>query len=122
MACDRSAARRTGRHGLTLATRDLRSGTSERRPGLGGTRHARALHDSQRAGTAHRGVARRSMTVIDLREGFPDLPASAEAWLGELQGPTAVRVPGRDGARLRVVSGLLHGNEPSGLRAIFELL
>jgi len=62
------------------------------------------------------------MTLIDVREGFPELPATAEAWLGELSGPTAVRVPGRDGSRLRVVSGLLHGNEPSGLRAIFELL
>ncbi len=62
------------------------------------------------------------MTFIDVGEGFPELPATAEAWLRELEGPTAVRVQGRDASRLRVVSGLLHGNEPSGLRAIFELL
>ncbi len=62
------------------------------------------------------------MTFVDVREGWPELPATAEAWLSELQKPTAVRVPGRDASRLRVVSGLLHGNEPSGLRAIFELL
>jgi hypothetical protein len=40
----------------------------------------------------------------------------------ELSGPIAIRVRGRDRDRLRVVSGLLHGNEPSGLRAIYEAL
>jgi hypothetical protein len=62
------------------------------------------------------------VTFVDLLDGWPDLPTTAEAWLGELRGPTAVRVPGRDRSRVRVVSGLLHGNEPSGLRAIFEVL
>lgn len=62
------------------------------------------------------------MTALALREGWPDLPETADAWLGALGGPIALRVAGRDRSRLRVVSGLLHGNEPSGLRAIFHVL
>lgn len=62
------------------------------------------------------------MIRVDYREGWPELPSKAEVWLGELRGPTMVRVPGRDRSRVRVVSGLLHGNEPSGLFAIFDVL
>ena len=47
-----------------------------------------------------------------------ELPDGDEAFLDWLGGPTAIRVPGRDPSRTRVVTTLLHGNEPSGMRAI----
>jgi hypothetical protein len=45
-----------------------------------------------------------------------------EDFLDALAGPTLFRVAGRDRSRIRVVSGSLHGNEPSGLRAIHRAL
>jgi hypothetical protein len=60
-----------------------------------------------------------ALTVL---ERAPELPADASAWLDGLPGPIAIRVRGRDSSRLRLVSGMLHGNEPSGLRAIFHAL
>jgi hypothetical protein len=42
--------------------------------------------------------------------------------LQQLGGPALLRVPGRDQGRVRVASTLLHGNEPSGLRAIHRWL
>lgn len=50
--------------------------------------------------------------------GARDVAADAESFLRELAGPTALHVRGRDRSRCRVVTTLLHGNEPSGLRAI----
>jgi Succinylglutamate desuccinylase / Aspartoacylase family len=50
------------------------------------------------------------------------IPSDPLAFLSELGGPTAIHVPGRDPSRLRVVTTLLHGNEPSGLRAIVAWL
>lgn len=47
-----------------------------------------------------------------------DVPADAEAFLRLLGGPTAIRVAGRDRSRCRAVVTLLHGNEPSGARAV----
>jgi hypothetical protein len=41
------------------------------------------------------------------------------AWL---DGPTLLTIAGRDRSRTRGVATLLHGNEPSGLRAIVEIL
>ncbi|MBW2314475.1 MAG: succinylglutamate desuccinylase/aspartoacylase family protein [Deltaproteobacteria bacterium] len=56
-------------------------------------------------------------------------PASPDAWpsevdtfLRDLAGPSWILVPGRDRARARIVSTLLHGNEPSGVRAIHAFL
>lgn len=51
-----------------------------------------------------------------------EVPESVEAFLGSLGGPAALRLPGRDRARTRVVTTLLHGNEPSGTRAVHALL
>ena len=51
-----------------------------------------------------------------------DVPADPAAFLEALGGATAVRVPGRDRSRLRIVVTLLHGNEPSGFRAIHAWL
>lgn len=47
---------------------------------------------------------------------------SVEGFLRDLGGPTAIRVPGRDRSRTRVVVTLLHGNEPSGARALHAWL
>lgn len=44
------------------------------------------------------------------------------AFLRRLEGPSLISLSGRDGARVRVVSTLLHGNEPSGLRAVIRFL
>ncbi len=51
-----------------------------------------------------------------------ELPADALAFLGELSGPTAIHIEGRDPRRRRVATTLLHGNEPSGARAMHAWL
>ncbi len=62
--------------------------------------------------------------VIDLVELTPGhaVPGDADAFLAGLCGPTILHVRGRDRGRARVVAGSLHGNEPSGLRAIHRVL
>ncbi|MDX2088820.1 MAG: succinylglutamate desuccinylase/aspartoacylase family protein [Kofleriaceae bacterium] len=61
--------------------------------------------------------------LIDVRETRGHrVPANAERFLDELEVPTVFHVPGHDRARSRVVAGLIHGNEPSGLRAIHRYL
>ena len=50
------------------------------------------------------------------------LPGSVEHWLRELDRATLLRVPGRDRSRARIVTTLLHGNEPSGVRAVHAWL
>jgi hypothetical protein len=62
------------------------------------------------------------MMPITVLDRTPALPADANAWLDELPGPIAIRLRGRDSSRMRLVSGMLHGNEPSGLRAVFHAL
>lgn len=60
-----------------------------------------------------------------LRDPDPGvLPAEASAFLRWLGGPTAIRLTGADPdpGRRRAVVTLLHGNEPSGLRAVHALL
>jgi hypothetical protein len=55
----------------------------------------------------------------------PDaLPADASDFLRALRGPTAIHLRGadRDPGRRRAALTLLHGNEPSGLRAVHALL
>lgn len=51
-----------------------------------------------------------------------DIGASAIEFLNALPGPTHIHLKGRDSSRSRAAVTLLHGNEPSGLFAIFELL
>ena len=46
------------------------------------------------------------------------VPADPAEWLRALGGPAAIRIAGRDRSRTRVVVTLLHGNEPSGARAV----
>jgi len=49
-------------------------------------------------------------------------PASAEDLLRALGGPALLVVEGRDPTRTRGVATLLHGNEPSGIRALAAFL
>ncbi|MGH8576732.1 MAG: succinylglutamate desuccinylase, partial [Gammaproteobacteria bacterium] len=49
-------------------------------------------------------------------------PGKVEDWLRELDRATLLRVPGRDRSRTRIVTTLLHGNEPSGVRAVHAWL
>jgi len=51
-----------------------------------------------------------------------DVPEDPDAFLDQLDRPTVFRVPGHDRSRCRVAAGSLHGNEPSGLRAIHRFL
>lgn len=51
-----------------------------------------------------------------------DLPRGEIDLLEQLAGPTIIAVPGADSTRTRVVTTLLHGNEPSGLRAMHRWL
>jgi hypothetical protein len=50
------------------------------------------------------------------------LPADVGDFLRALGGPALLRQPGRDRTRTRAVVTLLHGNEPSGVRAIHAWL
>lgn len=60
---------------------------------------------------------------LRIREGAPSpLPPTVEGFLAALGGPTAIRLPGRDRSRTRVVTTLLHGNEPSGARGLHAWL
>ncbi len=47
-----------------------------------------------------------------------DVGRNAEEFLQKLGGPTFLWLPGIDATRTRAVSTLLHGNEPSGVRAL----
>lgn len=67
------------------------------------------------------------MTELRFRSWGKDLDADAigddpESLLRALGGPTWIDMPGRDRSRSRVVSTLLHGNEPSGVRALHRWL
>jgi hypothetical protein len=56
------------------------------------------------------------------RPATRDIPASAADFLAALGGPCAILVPGRDRGRVRAVTTLLHGNEPSGFAAVHRWL
>ena len=59
------------------------------------------------------------LSIEDVRAvDVPSDEANLLAWLG---GPALLRIAGRDRSRSRAVSALLHGNEPSGLRAVHAL-
>jgi len=61
------------------------------------------------------------LNVIDRPD--PDrIAATPVEFLRQLQGPTLIRVQGRERRRCRAVVTLLHGNEPSGLMAVHRLL
>ncbi len=51
-----------------------------------------------------------------------DVPPTMEAFLESLAGPTVLHQPGRDRGRTRGLGVLLHGNEPSSIRALHAWL
>jgi hypothetical protein len=57
-----------------------------------------------------------------------DSPATSDIgedhidFLHRLQAPTWITVKGKDSSRTRAIVTLLHGNEPSGLKAVFRIL
>jgi len=51
-----------------------------------------------------------------------EVGATIEEFLEQLGSPTWIYVPGRDHSRCRVITTLLHGNEPSGLHAVHAWL
>ena len=48
------------------------------------------------------------------------LGTTVEEFLSQLGGPTWIFLSGHDSSRTRAITTLLHGNEPSGVRAIFQ--
>ncbi len=50
------------------------------------------------------------------------VPDTVTGFLRALGGPAVLRVPGRDRTRVRAISTLLHGDEPSGIRAVHRWL
>lgn len=62
------------------------------------------------------------MKQVVIREGKLEVPRTPEGLLDMLERPTIFRVAGRDRSRTRVVSALVHGNEPSGLIAVHAAL
>ncbi|MEQ8514128.1 MAG: succinylglutamate desuccinylase/aspartoacylase family protein [Chromatocurvus sp.] len=54
--------------------------------------------------------------------GEEDLALDPEALLSRYRGPLCIKVDGEDSSRCRALVTLLHGNEPSGLRAVWQWL
>lgn len=50
------------------------------------------------------------------------LGSTVESFLQRLSKPTAIFVKGKDSTRTRAVCTLLHGNEPSGVHAVYQYL
>ena len=51
-----------------------------------------------------------------------NIPSSLEDFLKQLNGPTAIHLTGKQKDRTRILVTLSHGNEPSGLQALYEWL
>ena len=61
--------------------------------------------------------------LVHLHDPFADnIPEQVEHWLARLPGAIQIRLNGADAGRTRALVTLLHGNEPSGLRAIHAWL
>ncbi|MBQ0785555.1 MAG: hypothetical protein KBT66_15110, partial [Amphritea sp.] len=68
-------------------------------------------------------MTRKSRPIHFLHNPKPEtLPENVGAFLRQLGGPTLIVVDGRDNSRCRAIATLLHGNEPSGVRAILGWL
>jgi Succinylglutamate desuccinylase / Aspartoacylase family len=64
-------------------------------------------------------VSRPSVRPAPRGDAAPDTVEALLDWLG---GATVLTLDGRDGARTRGLATLLHGNEPSGIRALARYL
>ncbi len=72
-------------------------------------------------------MGRTALTTVEeplhrLAVGDLFVSGTAQAMLARLHAPTWFRIPGRDRGRCRAVTTLLHGNEPSGFRALHAYL
>lgn len=68
-------------------------------------------------------MPRRSHPIHFLHNPPPEsLPEDVGEFLRQLGGPTLIVIEGRNNSRCRAVATLLHGNEPSGVRAILRWL
>lgn len=56
------------------------------------------------------------------RQQLEPLAETVDAFLQQLGGPAWITIPGQDPTRTRLVTTLLHGNEPSGVRAVHAWL
>ncbi len=56
------------------------------------------------------------------RDTLGDIAPVAEQFLRQLAGPSCLFIPGRDRSRTRALVTLIHGNEPSGFRALHRWL
>lgn len=59
---------------------------------------------------------------LAILDAAPPSDGSVEGFLRALGGPTLLRLEGHDRTRTRAVATLLHGNEPSGIRAVHAWL
>jgi gamma-glutamyl:cysteine ligase YbdK (ATP-grasp superfamily) len=66
--------------------------------------------------------AREGRVRVAIAPEVDAVPESAEEFLRWLGGPVLLRQPGRNRSRTRAVVTLLHGNEPSGVRAVHAWL
>jgi succinylglutamate desuccinylase len=65
------------------------------------------------------------LTICVVQRSAPEaasVPVSELDFLRQLSGPTILRLEGTSAGAARVVAGLIHGNEPSGLRAMHRYL
>ncbi len=66
------------------------------------------------------------MAAIQLNHWHNPIPSevadSHHTFLAQLAGPTVIHITGVDESRTRIIVTLLHGNEPSGLKAIHRLV
>ena len=61
--------------------------------------------------------------ILCIHNPHPETIAhTVEGFLNQLGGPVMITVEGRDSSRTRAICTLLHGNEPSGLRAVHRWL
>ena len=104
------------------ALRTVFSKTHTRKNAIHDTPHIHALGHWEKTGG---GVTRAAVKPIiqTLQEPLRDqIATDVESFLHQLTGPTLVRVTGKDSSRTRAISTLLHGNEPSGVRAVHRWL
>ena len=66
-------------------------------------------------------MTRNALRQLEAQTGT-DVPAEALEFIRAFGGPVALHQPGTDRSRVRVVVTLLHGNEPSGVRAVHRWL
>lgn len=57
-----------------------------------------------------------------LDPGTDEIGENVFQFLDLLKGPTHIHLTGKDSSRCRFATTLLHGNEPSGLHAVFDVL